>query len=98
MNQELLQMTFRKLILSVIIVVSVIGAVYISKVTISGIHSSGEKGYSVFIFLYPVIMAITFIAIIISMLTKIQELRYYKILFFIEIVYYIVFIVIMSIL
>jgi len=75
---------------------SLTATIFLSKVTLSSINTSGEKAYSVFIFLYPVVMAITFIAMIISMLTKIREHRYYKILFFIEIVYYVVFIIIIS--
>ena len=89
-------MKFRKLILLVIVLGSVIATIFLSIVTVSSIKSSGEKGYSVFIFLYPIIIIITLFAMIISILTKKSESQFYKLLLFIQVVYYIVFIIIIS--
>ena len=89
-------MKIGKLILLLIIILIIISTFFVSKITISGINTSGEKSYLVFIILYPITFAIAIIAMLISYLIKAKEFKFYKMLLIIEFIYYVVFIAIMS--
>lgn len=89
-------MKIRKLVLFFIIFIIIVSTFYVSKITISGIDSSGEKGYLVFLILYPITFVITIIAMLISFFIKSLELMRYKILLICQFIYYVLFLAIMA--